>query len=105
MNDFKYIQHFNSLDQMCECFNVLNEINSRNADLIWFAKDRDGNIHIFRDKPVKDETIGEWCTNHKYRWLDMQIPIVSWSDSEPIHIPKLLEDMRKEISKSAFFDE
>ena len=50
---------------------------------VWFARDKDGKLAIFNEKPFK---YGEqWIVKGRYAWLPPHFfPEIQWSDDEPV---------------------
>lgn len=63
----------------------------------WIAKDKDGEVYIYQNKPKKKN--GSWMCEHSNvcdnidRLIDKSfIDWLSWEDEEPWHIPDLMEE-------------
>ena len=60
---------------------------------MWIARDKDGSIVIFNQKPIRDYNLGQWllpeptgefiCVDEDEEWF---CPSVKWSDKEPTEI-------------------
>lgn len=56
----------------------------------WIAKDKDGTIYAYKEKPQKIDNYGIWGDDNSYRhcMLKIGLPIsfLSWDDEEPYYI-------------------
>lgn len=63
----------------------------------WIARDKNGRVYVYKDKPVKDcngttwsvepyddDCSSLWCFHDLFKWLSRE-------DKEPVYIPDLLE--------------
>lgn len=51
----------------------------------WFAKDQDGAIYAYTEKPKKE--LAEWCcTKGDFLEIKLSISFLSWEDDEPYYI-------------------
>jgi hypothetical protein len=62
---------------------------------VWIARDENGYLYIYIDKPEKDES--EWGVSLWDSCLDMNLfedkfQFIQWEDEEPTYIPDLLKD-------------
>lgn len=59
----------------------------------WIARDANGEVYLFREKPKKGQISGQWTTGHLDDIICMIIPHKfikgcnpKWSDEEPIEV-------------------
>lgn len=79
---------------------ILRNIDKRYR---WIARDGDGNLFIYREKPIKkesswiSETLFDWCGIWIFSHLFLSI---KWGDEEPYLIEDLLkEELPKNFEK------
>lgn len=60
----------------------------------YIARDKDGSLYIYRDKPSKNEDV--WSTEYGFaraeRNFDGLFRLISWTDKEPMNIEELLNN-------------
>lgn len=49
---------------------------------VWLARDKNGSVCIYEDKPWKDTNHGEWIPNNN-GVLDKEFYTVMWEDDKP----------------------
>ena len=54
----------------------------------WIAKDKDGTIYAYKEKPQKESNNGIWVDNDGNGMLEFELPIsfLYWDDEEPYYI-------------------
>ena len=62
----------------------------------WVARDRNGKLYIYRDRPLKDDDV--WFTDYEsplginfMRLADESFPEVKWSDKEATKVKITIE--------------
>lgn len=81
---------------------AINVLNSFDPECKWIAKDNDGKLFIYSEKPIKEEycwmpqnlclvfkSISFIFKNELFNWL-------SWEDKEPCYIPDLIGEQENE---------
>lgn len=67
---------------------------------MWIARDKDGTLILFNNKPIKDEESGIWITiNEDQSLIDQQwhiikkewFPEVKWEDNMPIEVELVIK--------------
>ena len=58
---------------------------------MWIARDRDGNLMLFRHKPSKVRFRGVWYGNISYMLPNYLFPEVKGSDEEPTKVKLVIE--------------
>ena len=54
---------------------------------MWLARDKDGELVIYENKPFKDECADIWTCAGQYVYLpDNWFPEVKWEDKEPTKV-------------------
>lgn len=54
---------------------------------MWLARDRDGKLAMYENKPFKGELSGKWSLGGEWNFLpENWFPEVKWSDSEPTKV-------------------
>ena len=60
----------------------------------YIARDKDGSLYIYKDKPSKKEDV--WCSLYAYcridRYIDDLFHFIEWTDKEPMSIEELLNN-------------
>lgn len=71
----------------------------------WMARDKDGNLCIYEEKPKKEEC--SWYDDvYKYLcYFNHLFPAIKWEDNEPtlirdIYNPPILNDLEREYLKT-----
>lgn len=59
----------------------------------WIARDGNGDIFIFPDKPIKYESVWDYCGRESKSLIlfSYLFEFIKWSDEEPYSIEELLE--------------
>lgn len=60
----------------------------------WIARQRDGNLFLYEDKPIKIENFGNWINKKNTRLFspfNHLFQFIKWEDDEPCNIDDLLE--------------
>lgn len=60
----------------------------------WIARDGNGDIYIFPDKPVKYESVWDYCgiESKSLIFFSHLFKFIKWSDEEPYSIEELLKE-------------
>ena len=54
---------------------------------LWLARDKNGELIIYENKPFKDELAEQWTLNGWWGFLPKNwFPEVKWSDDEPTKV-------------------
>lgn len=70
-------------------------LNNMDKSFKWIARDKDGDLNVYRNKPYKMKECGCWETDSRYCPLicfGHLFSFVIWEDKEPVK----LEDLRNE---------
>ena len=57
---------------------------------LWAARDKDGKIYLYRDKPIKDKFVW-YSPGFSLRLTSASFPEVQWSDDEPTKVTITIE--------------
>ena len=59
---------------------------------MWVARDKDGELAMYENKPFKDERAEQWSLGGWWDFLpENWFPEVQWSDEEPTKIKLVIE--------------
>ena len=59
---------------------------------IWLARDKDGGLIMYENKPFKDKRAEQWTLGGQWVFLpDDWFPEVQWSDEEPTKVKLVIE--------------
>ena len=59
---------------------------------IWLARDKDGKLAMYENKPFKGERAGQWSLGEEWDFLpENWFPEVKWSDDEPTKVKLVIE--------------
>ena len=59
----------------------------------WVARDKDGDIAMYENKPFKDERAEQWTCGGRWALLrDNWLPEVQWSDEEPTKVKLVINN-------------
>lgn len=57
---------------------------------LWAARDKDGKIYLYRDKPIKDKFVW-YSPGFSLRLTSASFPEIQWSDEEPTRVKITIE--------------
>ena len=71
---------------------------------MWIARDEDGTLCLFNDKPHKEEENHEWLNYideiNTYMFLDSSLfPEVQWNDEEPTKVELVIKNQQTQFDK------
>ena len=59
---------------------------------MWLARDKDGKLAMYENKPFKGERAGQWSLGGQWVFLlEDWFPEVQWSDNEPTKVKLVIE--------------
>ena len=59
---------------------------------MWVARDKDGELAMYKNKPFKDERAEQWSLGGWWDFLPKNwFPEVQWSDDEPTKVKLVIE--------------
>ena len=60
---------------------------------MWIARDKNGELIIYKKKPLKDEIVEQWRTSGGWlRFLPKEkFPEVKWEDEEPTKVKLIID--------------
>ena len=59
---------------------------------IWLARDKDGKLAMYENKPFKGEREGQWSLGGEWVFLLADwFPEVQWSDDEPTKVKLVID--------------
>ena len=62
---------------------------------VWLARDKNGSVFIYEDKPWKDTNHGEWIPNNN-GVLDKEFYTVMWEDDKPTEAYITLAELQEQ---------
>lgn len=72
-------------------YGILNHILN-NTDYSYIARERDGALFIYKDKPVKTTYYWDCSDVNDFKYFNDLFPFIKWEDEEPKSIKKLLNN-------------
>lgn len=57
---------------------------------LWAARDKDGKLYLYRDRPIKDKFIW-YSSGFSLVLASASLPEVQWSDEEPTRVKITIE--------------
>lgn len=64
-----------------------NKINE-----MWLARDKDGDLAMYENKPFKDKRIEQWALGGQWAFLPEDwFSEVQWSDEEPTKVKLIID--------------
>ena len=61
-------------------------------DKIWLARDKDGDLAMYENKPFKDKLADQWTFGGWFEILPEDwFPEVQWSDEEPTKVKLIID--------------
>ena len=84
---------------------ALQAILNAAGGLPFFARDKNGEIYAYEEKPLKSTYADEWFKSEKSKFVKMHkdiLPDVKWLDTEPINISKIVWFLQNAITRHQY---
>lgn len=89
----------NTIEEKRKLLHMLISAQTLFPDHEYLAVDENGMTYLYGIKPRKD--LNSWHGGIGAQHISAVFPLISFSDPEPLHIPKAIEKLRKELAMAS----